>query len=383
MNKADDIRKTKSELLAEIQSLRDRLSISEETLRAIQGGEVDALVVSTLDGPRIFTLQTIDQSYRLLVEEMQQGAIILSSDGLILYCNKSLSTLLQQPLEQLIGCYFQRFLSEHDAPLFQSRMEASELGNRSVLELSLIAPNTAEIPVYLSINSFNLNEVSVNCVVITDLTEQKRHESTLASEKMERLILEQTKEQLEGCVRERTAELCQRNAELQQSESTLRSFFNGGAMAMGIVELHDDDILHISDNWVAAQFFDTTPDAMRYQYASALGASPETIQRWSAYYRQAAQTQAPVRFEYRHPKADGHCWLSGSVCAIAASPSGYPRFSYIVEDITDRKQAEETLARREEQLRLTLEFTHIGSWDWNVPTNDVLWNDNHFRLMGL
>ncbi len=383
MKKADDIRKTKSELLAEIQSLRDRLTASEETLRSIQQGEVEALGVSTPDGASIFTVQTLEQSYRLLVEEMQQGAVILSSEGLILYCNKSLSTLLQQPLEQLMGNYFQRFLSEHDAPLLQSRMKAAEQGDRSVLELFLIAPNIAEIPVYLSITSFNLNDVLVNCVIITDLSEQKHYERALASEKRERLILEQTKEQLEGCIREQAAELSQRNAELQQSESTLHSFFNGGAMAMGIVELHDDDILHISDNWAAAQFFGTTPDAMRHQYASALGASPETIQRWSAYYRQAAQTQTPVWFEYCHTTREGLVWLWGSVCAIAASPSGHPRFSYIAEAITDRKQAEEALAHREEQLRLTLEFTHIGTWDWNIPTDDVIWNDNHFRLMGL
>ena len=74
---------------------------------------------------------------------------------------------------------------------------------------------------------------------------------------------------------------------------------------------------------------------------------------------------------------------SGSVCPIANSLSRYPRFSYIVEDITDRKQSEATLARREEQLRLTFEFTHIGTWDWDVVKNTVIWNDNHFKLLGL
>ncbi|MBI4785365.1 MAG: PAS domain S-box protein [Oscillatoriophycideae cyanobacterium NC_groundwater_1537_Pr4_S-0.65um_50_18] len=374
---------TVAELLAEIQTLRDRLATSEETLRSIQQGEVDALVVSTPNGPRIFTLQSADQSYRLLVEEMQQGAVILSDEGLVLYCNRSLATLVKQPLEQLIGSHFHQFLSLNDTPLFQARMQAAAKGDRNVMELFLIASNATEVPVYLSINTLNLNDVSVNCVVITDLTEQKQHESTLASEKMERLMLEQTKEQLEARVAERTSELSLRNAELQQSESILRSFFNSGAMPMGIVELHDNDILHISDNWAAAQFFGTTQEAMRQQYASLLGVPPEIIQQWSAYYRQAEQTQMPVRFEYLHTLGTQQFWLSGSVCPIATNHSGYPRFSYIVEDVTDRKQAEETLAHREEQLRLTLDFTHIGTWDWNVKTNDVSWNDNHFHLMGL
>ncbi|MGC1218378.1 MAG: PAS domain S-box protein, partial [Phormidesmis sp.] len=91
-----------------------------------------------------------------------------------------------------------------------------------------------------------------------------------------------------------------------------------------------------------------------------------------------------MRFEYYQDNfpAEG-CWLAGSVCPIVDSSSGQPRFSYMLENITERKQAAETLARREEHLRLTLEFTHIGTWDWDLTQNTVNWNDNHFTLLGL
>ena len=90
-----NIRKSKKELVEEIQVLRDRLTASKNIVQAIQQGEVDALVVSTPQGQKNFTLQSADLSYRLLVEEMQQGAVILSTEGLILYCNKSFSKLLK------------------------------------------------------------------------------------------------------------------------------------------------------------------------------------------------------------------------------------------------------------------------------------------------
>ena len=170
---------------------------------------------------------------------------------------------------------------------------------------------------------------------------------------------------------------------LKQSESTLRSFFNSGSMPMGIVELHNGDILHISDNWAAAKFFETTQEAMQNQFASRLGVPPTTIEGWTAYYQQSQQIQAPVRFEHFYDVATKQGWLSVSVCPIEVSPSGYPRFSYVAKDITDRKRAEAALAKSEEQLRLTLDFTHIGTWDWNVHTNEVIWNDNHFRLLGV
>ena len=199
MDNTEDIHKTKSELLAEIQALRDRLATSEETLHAIQDGEVDAFVVSTSDGPRIFTLQTADQSYRLLVEEMQQGAAILSAEGLILYSNQSLANLLQQPLEKLIGAYFRQFLSLQDSLLFQSRTGATAQTESNTLELFLISSSAVEIPTYITLSSLNVDETLMTCVVITDLTQQKRHEKTLAAERLARLMLEQAGEAILVC----------------------------------------------------------------------------------------------------------------------------------------------------------------------------------------
>ncbi|XGV99408.1 MAG: PAS domain S-box protein [Leptolyngbya sp. BL-A-14] len=50
--------------------------------------------------------------------------------------------------------------------------------------------------------------------------------------------------------------------------------------------------------------------------------------------------------------------------------------------LTDRQQTEVALRENEEFFKLALDFTHIGSWDWRVPTNQVIWNDNHARLLG-
>ncbi|HNI21147.1 MAG TPA: PAS domain S-box protein, partial [Nitrospira sp.] len=64
---------------------------------------------------------------------------------------------------------------------------------------------------------------------------------------------------------------------LSRSESTLRGLFESGVMLMGVVELHDGDILHLSDNRCAAGFFGTTPELMQGKWASKLGAPPDTI----------------------------------------------------------------------------------------------------------
>ncbi len=155
---------------------------------------------------------------------------------------------------------------------------------------------------------------------------------------------------------------------LQQSESTLRSFFNSAIIPMGIVEVHHGDILHISDNWAAANFFGRTIEAMQNQFASTLGVPPPTIQLWISYYQKAARNQATVRFEYLHITPKKQYWLSGSVCPITVSPSGYSRFSYMVEDITDRKQAESALRQKYRQDQLLWNITKTIRQSLNLYT---------------
>ena len=161
----------------------------------------------------------------------------------------------------------------------------------------------------------------------------------------------------------------QAEASLRQSESTLRSFFNSGSMMMGIVELVGDDILHLADNQRTARFFGTTPEAMANRLASENGAPRPHIQMWVKHYRKAERTAAPVSFEYLHQTPEEKKWLLATVSPIPFNPTGNPRFSYIVEDISDRKAAEaqlqqnlvreQTLAQLSERMRQTLDLETI------------------------
>lgn len=41
------------------------------------------------------------------------------------------------------------------------------------------------------------------------------------------------------------------------------------------------------------------------------------------------------------------------------------------------------LSESEERRRLALDLTHIGFWDWHLPSRTLIWNNNHFTLLGL
>jgi PAS domain S-box-containing protein len=150
---------------------------------------------------------------------------------------------------------------------------------------------------------------------------------------------------------------------LLQSESTLRSFFNNDAMMMGIVELHDNDVRHLSDNLASAKFFGTTPEALQNQFATNLGVTRSHLDLWLKHYREAMQNQTPVRFEYPHKTPTECRWLAASVCPITNNSNGYPRLSYMLEDITERKRIEDErnqLLQQETQQREELTLKNLA-----------------------
>ena len=74
-----------------------RLKTAEETLRAIQSGEVDALMVSGRRGEQVVSLKGGEPAYRMLVEAMSEGAATLSRNGAVLYCNRRFAELIRRP----------------------------------------------------------------------------------------------------------------------------------------------------------------------------------------------------------------------------------------------------------------------------------------------
>src|SRR5208337_5030497 len=138
------------DLRGQVEDLRSRLEEAEETLAAIRRGEVDALVVHEPGGDRVYTLQGADQAYRLLIEQMNEGAATLSGEGRILYGNRRLGEMLKEPLGRVIGSPLVSFVDEQDRETLGSLLEA---GRRESIQgdLLLRAGDCTSIPVQLSL----------------------------------------------------------------------------------------------------------------------------------------------------------------------------------------------------------------------------------------
>ena len=177
-----------------VAELRARLAQAEETIRAIHFGEVDAVVVAGPRGPQIYTLQSADHPYRVLVEQMHEGSVTLDRDGLILYSNPKFASLLGQPAGTLAGCAFPDYVGKGDSEVLAALMHAA--GNRgySSGDVSLQPADGSTIPVRLSLTALNTEDMRCMSVLVSDLREHYRNEAIVKEEQLSRLILDQAGE---------------------------------------------------------------------------------------------------------------------------------------------------------------------------------------------
>jgi len=190
---------TSQQIAAENQSLRARLEKAEATLSEILSGEADALFVTGVGGAQLFTLRGADQSYRILIENMSEGALTLTPEGLVLYANRRFAGMLGTPLEKVIGSEIHNWFAPESRQVLQALLQKDALENHRE-ELALAAADGILVPVYLSVSHLHLDGMPDSiCMVATDLTEQKRNEAILAAEKLSNAILEQAADAIVIC----------------------------------------------------------------------------------------------------------------------------------------------------------------------------------------
>ncbi|BAZ48838.1 two-component hybrid sensor and regulator [Nostoc sp. NIES-4103] len=485
--------KTRQEIELENIALRNKIQVLEETFRAIQMGEVDALVISSGQEERIFTLQDADYPYRAFLQEMHEGVVTINDYGTILYCNQPLAVMLKKPLEKVIGSTFEDYIAPQEKQvfhgLFQQARQESFRG-----EVYLIADDETQIPVYLSFKLLQIDEVAVTCIVVTDLTEQKRNVEIVAAERLANSILEQAGEAIIVCdqswqiirANQAAQELCGHNPLFQPfalsfplqcnscsiyqkieeclliNESTncqqkkeifsLSSLLQGQCFQGVEVLLNRGDSSEFNLLLSAAPLFnldkqiigsvvtltniterkqteekiaqmvireqlacaeaETTKNRLstilesisdafvsvdsnwRYTYvnqkaAEIFGRKPQELigkNIWQEYPEEVRQhfyeacdraltEQSFIQLEEYYPSSQR--WFENRI---------YPSLegiSIFLKEITKEKHNEIALRESEEHLRLALEASHMGTWDWNILTNHIKWSSRQEEIFGI
>jgi PAS domain S-box-containing protein len=168
--------KTKKQLIIENKELHSRLVEIEEALTAIRNGEVDAIMVSGTKGEQVYSVSSAETPYRTFIEEMSEGAVTLTKEGTILYCNQRFADIVQSPYEKVIGSSLKHFIAPDDNSKLDHFLSRLTHDKHDVLIVSL----TNTLYLRLSIHLLPPYLQGDNYILIaTDISDLKKKENEL------------------------------------------------------------------------------------------------------------------------------------------------------------------------------------------------------------
>ncbi|MDD5773518.1 MAG: PAS domain S-box protein [bacterium] len=150
-------------------------------------------------------LKQAEDKYRSIVETAQEGVSIVNIDGKVTYVNKRMVEMLGYTEQEVIGVSFLKFLDEKEQTYIQENLERRKRGIR---ERRIFKKDGSSLWALESISPLLDANGKVNgqLIMITDITERKKAEE----------ILRRTNNELESKTNQYTAELEEKNKQLQK-----------------------------------------------------------------------------------------------------------------------------------------------------------------------
>ncbi len=171
-----------------------------EECAAVMSGKAEietssCAVAGKMEGSIAF--DELEGVYPLIIQSMDEGTVILSGEGNILYANGSFARMVKAPLEDLVGCPVHSFIS----PLRLAEIEKHlREQNSAGYEISLQASDGSILPAFATFYALSKGKSNAALVAIfADRSDRKRWECLGAAERLARSIIEQATEVIVVC----------------------------------------------------------------------------------------------------------------------------------------------------------------------------------------
>ncbi len=318
----------------------DRTVVSHAAPIRDETGRIIAGVVVFLDITDLKHAERNLEQFFTLVPDM---VCIASADGRFLVVNDAWERVLGYTKAELMAVPFSTFVHPDDLAATAQASTAQHAGQPAA---SFVNRYRAKDGTYhwLEWNGSPLNESGILFAAARDITEHRRAEEAI-----------------------------------RESEVRFRTLADSGQALIWTSGL-DKKCNYFNQPWL-----DFTGRSLAQELGDGWteGVHPDDFDRCVATYVAAFDRREKFSMDYRirHRSGD-YRWIQDN---------GSPRFDshgeflgYIGHclDITERKQAEQALVESEERLRITLETTQIGVWDWDVPNDRWTASPTYYSMLG-
>jgi len=325
--------KTRDELNNELESLRRRVSELEQSEAKLMGTE------------RL--LRESEERFRLLYENAPLGYQSLDENGYFLEVNHAWLETLGYSREEVIGKWFGDFLApgyqEHFKINFPKFKAAGEI---HWVEFEMIRKDGSQVSVAFDgqIGRDEQGRFRQTHCILHDISEIKRSQDALKeSEERYKAVVDNI---------EVGISLLNSKMEIVEVNRAMKRYFPQVRPACG---------------QICYEHYNDPPRSEPCSYCPCV----LTLQDGEAH---EAITETPAGSEIRYYHL---------VSSPIKDSDGRVQFVIeLTEDVTDRKRIEEALQDSEERLRLALEATHIGIWDWDVKTDQWYASPTYYTMLG-
>ncbi|MDP3452009.1 MAG: PAS domain-containing protein [Bacteroidales bacterium] len=168
--------KTREQLIVENDMLHNRLAEYEEAVTAIRNGDVDAIMVSGKNGEQVYSVSSAETPYRTFIEQMNEGAVTITKEGVILYCNPRFAEIVQSPYERVIGSSLKRYITPNDNSKLDSFLSQLTHKKHDVIIVNLNKTQYLRLSIHL-LPPYLQGENYI--LIATDISDLKRKEYEL------------------------------------------------------------------------------------------------------------------------------------------------------------------------------------------------------------
>jgi PAS domain S-box-containing protein len=273
--------------------------------------------------------------YRSLIEQATDTICILDASGKFVEMNPSGCRLFGYSREEILQLFMTDVLFEEDLKINPIRIDELEAGKTTSNERRIKRKDGTTVEVELSAKMIEDGRI---IVFGRDISERKESE---------RLI--------------------------KESEAKYRSFFES---SMDGILLTVTDGAILSANPAACEIFKMTEEEICT--AGRFGVADLSDPRLYSLIEERQRT-GRAKGELTLLRKDGSKFEAELTSAVFTDSYGRDRTSMIVRDITERKQAEQSLRESNERYNLISKATNDMVWDWDLVTGNVYRNKEGWK----
>lgn len=120
-----------------------------------------------------------------------------------------------------------------------------------------------------------------------------------------------------------------------------------------------------------------------YDYCEQYGRDKAVAHSRRAIFNKVAYSKEQIEFEEPLETPNGTVWVLRRMFPLYNKKGELTNMIGFGLDITERKKAEEKLKESQERLTLATQAAHLGIWDWNLQTNQLLWDKEMYPLFNI